>query len=398
MRIKKWGLALLLVCAGSLLSGCYVTHQGPDFDARAYRYPTGHTNGAAAITNFTTVESTNRIRPDWLKPSADFYRIGPGDHLELEIVGDSGSREQATVGPDGKIYFYVLPGIDVWGLSLTEAKDRIEKELKDRDLLRAPIISVQLRGIDSTRVWLLGRVDKPGVYPMSAPMTLLEAISLAGGTLSSSASGTTEDLADLSNSFVVRNGERLPVNIERLLHYGDMSQNIYLEPDDFVYFPSAFSRDIYVLGAVRSPKAVLRQHNTLVAAVADAGGPINNAYLSHVAIVRGSLDDPRIAIIDLAQVMRGKQPDVRLEPRDIVYVPFSPYRFLTKYLDLILRTFTRALAINNGANAAVPGTPPAGVAIGSGSGGTVLVPAGTIITPGTKLVPVQIGPGGTIVP
>jgi polysaccharide export outer membrane protein len=395
--MKKWGLALILVFTASLMSGCYISRQGEKFDARAYRYPTVHTN-AAAITNFTTVESTNRIRAEWLQPSGDFYRIGPGDHLELEILGDPGSRSPVTVGPDGKIYFYVLPGIDVWGLTLSEAKDRIERELKDRDLIKAPIVSVQLRGIDSARVWLLGRVDKPGVYPMSAPMTLLEAVSIAGGTLTSSASGTTEDLADLSNSFVVRNGERLPVNLEHLLHYGDMSQNIYLEPDDFVYFPSTASHDIYVLGAVRMPRAVLRQRNTLAAAIADAGGPIKDAYLTHVAIVRGSLDNPKIAIVDFAQLMRGKAPDVLLEPRDIVYVPFSPYRYLTKYLDLILRTFTRALAINEGANAAVPGSPPAGVAVSSGSGGTVLVPAGTVLTPGTKLVPVQIGAGGAVIP
>src|SRR3954469_24583878 len=108
--MKKWGLALILVFTASLMSGCYISRQGEKFDARAYRYSTVHTN-AAAITNFTTVESTNRIRAEWLQPSGDFYRIGPGDHLELEILGDPGSRSPVTVGPDGKIYFYVLPGI-----------------------------------------------------------------------------------------------------------------------------------------------------------------------------------------------------------------------------------------------------------------------------------------------
>ena len=110
-------------------------------------------------------------------------------------------------------------------------------------------------------------------------------------------------------------------------------------------FVTPFDRsDIYVLGAVRTPRAVSRQHDTLVGAIAEAGGPIKNAFLSQVAIVRGSLDNPKIAIVNYNDIIAGKNSNVRLEPRDIVYVPFSPYRYLTKYLDLILLTFVRAVA------------------------------------------------------
>ena len=359
------------------MSGCYITKRGPEFDARAYR-------NATVVTNLASVESTNTIRREWLQPSTNFFTLGPGDRLELEIMGDPASRAIVPVQPDGKVYYYLLPGIDVWGLTLAEARERIEQEMKA--FLTAPQVSVQLRSIDSTRVWVLGRVQNAGVYPMIAPMTLLEVLAMAGGPMSSSASGTTEDLADLSHSFVVREGERLPVNFERLLRDGDMSQNIYLQPDDMIYLPSSLARDIYVMGAVRTPRAVARQHGTLVAAIAEAGGPIKNAHLSQVAIVRGSLDNPRIAIVNYGEIIRGEAPDVLLEPRDIIYVPFSPYRFLTKYLDLILTTFVRAVAINEGARAAEPNAAPAGVNIGIVGGvGTILVPGGTVpgTTPGT---------------
>ena len=365
--MSKPGSCVLLAVAGVLLSGCIISKRGERFDARASKDVT-------ILTNLTTVESTNQIRPDWRQPPTNSFTLGPGDKLEIEVLGDPASRALATIGPDGKLYYYLLPGVDVWGLTLDEAKTKLELALKE--YLTDPRVSLQLRSIDSTRVWIMGRVANAGIYPMGAPMTLLEAISVAGGTLTSSASGTTEDLADLSNSFVVRNGERLPVNFERLLN-GDMSQNIYLQPDDFVYFPSAVSRDIYVLGAVRTPKAVPRQHDTLVGAISDAGGPIKNAYLSQVAIVRGSLDKPKIAILDYNDIIKGKASNVKLEPRDIVYVPFSPYRFVNRYLDLILLTFVRAVAINEGARAAEPNAAPAGVSIGiTGS-------PGTIVTPGT---------------
>jgi polysaccharide biosynthesis/export protein len=360
-----------------LMSGCYITKQGEKFDPRAER----NNPQAVALTNLATVESTNRIRPEWLRPDTNAFRIGPGDKLEIEIVGDNASRALTQVAPDGRLYYYLLPAIDVWGSTLDEVKAELEKELKR--YLTAPIVSIQLRSIDSTRVWVLGRVASPGIYPIPAPMTLLEAISLAGGTMTSSTSGTTEDLTDLRNSFIVRNGERLPIDFDGLLQKGDLSQNIFLEPDDFIYFPSAVSRDIYVLGAVRSPKAVARLHNNLVGAIAEAGGPAKDAYLSHVAIVRGSLENPRIAVVNYQDVIKGKSPNILLEVRDIVYVPYSPYRFLTKYLDLILTTFVRAVAINEGARAADPNAAPAGVSIGiTGLPGTVIVPGGGTTTGG----------------
>jgi len=364
--MTKLGNCVLLAAAGVLLSGCFITKRGDRFDARA-------SNNATILTNLTSVDSTNRIQSEWRQAPTNFFTLGPGDKIEIEVLGDGASRALATVGPDGKVYYYLLPGVDVWGLTLAETKAKLELALKE--FLTEPRVSIQLRAIDSTRVWILGRVANAGIYPMGAPMTLLEAVAVAGGTLTSSESGTTEDLADLSNSFIVRNGERLPVNFERLLNEGDMSQNIYLQPDDFVYFPSSVQRDIYVLGAVRTPKAVARQHDTLVGAIAEAGGPIKNAHLSQVAIVRGTLDDPKIAILDYNDILKGKASNVRLEPRDIVYVPYSPYRFLTKYLDLILLTFVRAVAINEGARAAEPGSAPAGVSIGiTGSPGTILAP------------------------
>lgn len=381
--MKYLGTLVVWTLAAALMSGCYVTKQGEKFDARANRTR----RNVVALTNFANVQSTNRISPDWLQPGTNSFRLGPGDKLEIEIVGDNNSRDVRQIGPDGKLYYYLLPGIDVWGMTLDEVKAKLEKELQQ--YLTAPIVSIQLRSIDSTRIWVLGRVEKPGIYPIPAPMTVLEAVSLAGGTSSSSTSGTTEELADLRNSFIMRNGERLPINFNRLLQQGDMTQNIYVEPDDFIYFPSAASRDIYVLGAVRQPKAVPRQHDDLIAAITEAGGPVKDAYLNHVAIVRGSLDNPRIAVVSYQDIIKGKAPNILLEPRDIVYVPYSPYRFLTKYLDLIVLTFVRAVAINEGSRAVNPNALPAGVSIG------VTGTTGTVVTPGTTTGGGQTTGGGT---
>lgn len=131
-----------------------------------------------------------------------------------------------------------------------------------------------------------------------------------------------------------------------------MSQNIYMEPDDLVYLPSAVSQEIYVLGAVGQPKAVAYTgQTTLLAAIAAAGGTLKDAYLSHVAVVRGGVSEPQITVVDYHDIVRGRAGDVALEPHDIVYVPLVPYRVLTRYVDLILTTFARTVGVNAGARA-----------------------------------------------
>jgi len=345
----------------ALLLGCAST--GPKFEPRH------------GTTNLTTLAVANQLSPDLLKPGTDLFTLGPGDQLEIEIVGNSASRAISTVGPDGKIYFNLLPGLDVWGLSLAQTKSLLERELTK--YLSSSQVVVTLRSVGSKYVWLLGRLNKPGVYPLTGPMTLLESIAVAGGTSRSTSQVTTEELADLRHSFIVRQGQFLPVDFHRLLHEGDTSQNIYLHPDDFVYVPSALAQEVYVLGAVRFPRAVAyAEQMTLVSAIASASGPMRydflsrmdpgpftkDAYLSHVAIVRGSLAEPQMAVVDYNAIVRGQALDVRLEPGDIVFVPNSPFTTLKRYLNTVLNTFVTTVAANEGLNAG-GGKPGVGVSV-----------------------------------
>ncbi len=345
-----------------LFAGCSGP-KGPQFDPRAGK--------PVPVSEMTAVETANQIDAKWLQPPDDPFTLGPGDRLEIEIIGDSKSRAITTVGPDGKIYYSLLPGMDVWGLTLSEAKALLENEMGK--FVNAVQVGLTLRSIESKRVWLLGRFQNAGIYTLAGPTTLLETISLAGGTLNNPAVNATE-VAGLDRSFVIREGNILPVNFRRLLKQGDMSQNIYLRSDDFVYLPSAGGQDVYVLGAVRAPQPIPhREGLSLVSVVAAAGGTLKEAYLSHVAIVRGSLNDPHVAIVDLKAIVTGEASDVLLEPADIVYVPLSPYRILARYVDLILSTFVRAVAVNEGARIASDTPIPVGVNIGIGSGGTIVI-------------------------
>jgi polysaccharide biosynthesis/export protein len=359
--ILQAGLALLL------LTGCQ--HPGPQFDPYALA-------GRSAV-GFQGITLTNQINPAWLRPPTAPFTLGPGDQIELEMMEDSASTNLDVVGPDGKIYFDLLPGLDVWGLTLPQTEALIEKQLSQY-VRNQPRVSVTLRGVESRKIWMLGRLQSPGVYFMTNAMTLLEAVALAGGTLDLAASrdlgtvGAIDSTADLRRSFIVRKGELLPVDMQRLIAQGDLSQNIYLEPDDFIYFPPLTARNVYVIGAVGQPRAVpYLEGMTMVSAIASASGTIREAYLSHVAVVRGSLAEPKVAIVDFKDVIRGRVPDVLLQPQDIVYVPFEPYRYLRRYVNLIMDTFVSSVAINAGVRAVSPN---------SSSAAGVFIPLGSRIT------------------
>jgi polysaccharide biosynthesis/export protein len=359
-----------------LITGCQ--HPGRKFDPR-------HGSQLASLM-MQSVPRTNRVNPDWLKPPSDLFTLGPGDRLEIELLDDPTSKTLTAVGPDGKIYFQLLPGLDVWGMTLSQAKAAIETELGKfiRDRVQ---VGLTLRSVESKRVWLLGRLNQPGVYPMNNPMTLLDAISRAGGPLSLTGTRelgqgySTEEPADLKRSFIIRKGEVLPVDFYRLIREGDLSQNIYLQPDDMIYVPSAAPKNVYVLGAVVQPRAVQYTEGlTVVGAIANAQGILRDAYHWNVAIVRGSLSEPRVALISYKEIAKGKNTDIPLEPGDIVYVPFKPYRYLSKYGDIAMQTFVGSVAINEGSRAAVhTEAAPAGVFIPLGSRITVQPPSGTTI-------------------
>ena len=207
-------------------------------------------------------------------------------------------------------------------------------------------------------------------------MKTKECLALAGGSARASLQLATEELADLRHSFVMRKGQLVPVDFYRLIRQGDMSQNIYLEPDDFVYVPSSLSQQIYILGAVRYPRAVpYSEGMTLIGAISGATGPLKVEWLSttyaglapdanmgHVAIVRGSLAQPQLSIVDANAIIKGRQADVPLEPGDIVFVPNVPYAILKRYFNTIVTTFISTVAANAGTRAG-GGTTGVGVAV-----------------------------------
>ncbi|HEY0548062.1 MAG TPA: polysaccharide biosynthesis/export family protein [Verrucomicrobiae bacterium] len=374
-------LILLLVLA----AGCRT--RGPSFDPLSPE----SLPGAEAV--FTPATVTNRIDKSLLAPSTDPYRLGPGDVIEVEVIGEAKSQVSLAVGPDGKVYYSLLPGTLVWGLSLAEARALLQKEMA-KYTRAMPELVINLRGVASKRMWLLGAVPSPGVYTLASPTTLLDALLSSGGGSKGGEGDETANLlrmasqrndrldggTDLSRSFVLRNGKRLPVDFDRLLRQGDLSQNIYLEADDFVFVRPSELPNVYLLGAVGAQIIPYSRDLTLAGAVISAGGAVKYSMPSRVAIVRGGLTEPMIAEVDYQAIVTGRAKNVRLEPGDIIYVPYSPLRRVAQLAEDILDQFVRTVAVNEGTRLIDDNSRPVGIAAPIGGGGGINTP-GNFVNP-----------------
>jgi len=306
---------------------------------------------------FTNVSIKRPLDHKLLVAPSEPYILGPGDVLEIEIAEVRGTLARTFVMPDGMVYYNLAGGVRAEGLTPADFSKKLTEALK-RDYAN-PLVNVSLVEVRSRRYWILGRVFKPGIFPLRQPTTLLEAIAESGGLFTSRFSGTTQELADLSNSVVIRNGDILPVNFDKLIRSGDTSQNIYLRNNDLIYLPSSAASTVLLLGAVAVPQAVgYRDSLTLVDCVAQGKGPAKDAYLNQVVIVRGTLAKPSAAIVNLNAILTGRATNVLLQPGDIVWIPRRPLGLLETTVKLVFMDAARSVAASAGARAVGSGQSP----------------------------------------
>jgi protein involved in polysaccharide export with SLBB domain len=136
------------------------------------------------------------------------------------------------------------------------------------------------------------------------------------------------------------------VNFEKLFLEGDLSQNVTLEPNDYIYFPGSGQSEVFVLGAVQQPGAYsYTQSVGAIAAIAARGGFNLRAWKNKVLVVRGGLNKPQTLEVDALQVLSAQKPDLRLEPRDIIYVSERPWIRAEELLDAAASAFVTSAVV-----------------------------------------------------
>ena len=282
---------------------------------------------------------------------AESLPLGPGDAVNITAVGyPEYARSAIPVGPDGRLTYLQAQDIPAAGLTIDQLRLKLTMEL--RHYYKNMIVVVTPMTFQSRKVYVLGKVVKKGAINLDRPMSVLEIVAEAGGLETGLFQQNTVELADLGRSFLVRGPNRMPIDMEALFLRGDMTQNVRVQAGDYLYFPSANSNEIYVIGEVKMQGTQgLLSHTSVHSSIAQAGGFSPKAYTRRVLVVRGSFDKPQTFVVDMEQLLAGRAKGFRLEPKDIVYVSPRPWARAEELLGFALNAFTQgAVSAWAGAN------------------------------------------------
>lgn len=158
------------------------------------------------------------------------YKIGPQDVLKIDVWREDQLTRTVPVRPDGKITLPLLNDVQAVGLTPMELADVIRDGLKK--YVNNPQVTVSVTEINSRRVYVTGEVAKAGAYALLPHMTVLQALSSAGGFT---------QFARMKNIYVLRTADgkqvKLPFNYKEAVNGRNPEQNIELQPGDVIVVP-----------------------------------------------------------------------------------------------------------------------------------------------------------------
>jgi polysaccharide export outer membrane protein len=287
------------------------------------------------------------------------YHIGADDLLQISVYEAADLGRTVRVSADGQISLPPLGTVRAAGLTSRQLEAVLE-ELLRRTYMKDPHVGVFVKEMQSHPVSVFGAVQKPGVYQIRGPRSLLEVLSMAqglandagdtvivmrhgGASTAGSTSGSDPPAAEGSNtpagnvphgpaasatlaSVSVKSSAEnsIEVNLKELLDSGDPRSNVLVYPGDVVKVARAGI--VYVIGEVNKPGGYVLKTNeniSVLQAIALAEGLTHTASGKHARIIRtDALTGVRRQIpINLGKILSGHAPDPVLQAKDILFVP-----------------------------------------------------------------------------
>ena len=158
------------------------------------------------------------------------YLIQPNDLLEIFVYKEPLLSRKVLVRPDGRISFPLIQDLPAAGMNPAELKRQIEESLKE--FMEVPNVTVIVDAIQSYRVYVTGKVARPGVITSEKPISVLQALALSGGF---------SDFANTAETVIIRNsGEDSTLfrfNYPEAIRGRNFSQNMLLRSGDVVVVP-----------------------------------------------------------------------------------------------------------------------------------------------------------------
>ncbi|NOU36489.1 MAG: hypothetical protein HOO88_06940 [Kiritimatiellaceae bacterium] len=302
------------------------------------------------LSQITATQKRSKFPPEFFIPhTTENRKLQVGDEVEISVFGQRDTiAENVPVAPDGKIYYRFLTGIQAEGRTAQEVA--LEMESKLGHLFNNPEVSIIPTKFISNRFAIFGKVETGGVYPLDTPTTVRQAIAKAQGIALGKYHDSWIPIHNYKDSWLIRDGQKIPVNFESLMIKDDFSEDIYVRPGDVIYIASALGREIYLMGEVNQQQsqpftAGLTLTQLISGLDAGAGGYKEaSADIKRVVILRDALNEPKVFKVNLDAILRGKEQNVFLEPGDIVFVPEKSFLFTRNLVKAMFSTFVNTFA------------------------------------------------------
>lgn len=235
--------------------------------------------------------------PSTFAPATDVpvpseYVIGPGDTLEVQLVGNTKGRYSLVVGRDGRINFPELGPIAVGGRRFEEVRDDLEA--RARQQMIGTQASIGIGELRSIRIFVLGDAEMPGSYTVSGLSTITNALFVSGGV---------KKIGSLRNIELKRAGKIVTtLDLYDLLLKGDTRADVRLMPGDVIFIPSV-GATVGLAGQVRRPAIYeLKDETTAADLLVLGGGLLPDADPMIATLERVNEQRQRITVdVNLAQ-------------------------------------------------------------------------------------------------
>jgi protein involved in polysaccharide export with SLBB domain len=263
-------------------------------------------------------------------PAGPEYVVGPGDGLSIDIWGGISQRLQRVVDRSGRVDLPEVGTVEVAGKSLGDVQHMVQTALRGQ--FRDVTADVSLSRLRSVRVYVVGDVERPGAYDISALSTPLNALYTAGGPTSG---GSLRVLRHYRGKELVQE-----VDVYDLLLHGVHGDMKGLQPGDTIQVPP-LGGQVTLEGMVRRP-AIYELHNekNLAEVLELAGGVMPTGTLRHVDVERVEDHASRTMLrLDIPETNNQAQAtqaleDFKIQDGDKVKItPILPYADKTVYLD-----------------------------------------------------------------
>jgi len=292
------------------------------------------TTAASATTASATTTGTSAPSQSAPDDAAGLV-VGKGDLINVAVEGAPDFSKDVRVNPRGEISLPMVGAIKVAGLTVEQAQDAVAKRLQAGGYFNNPQVTIFEKEYATQGISVLGEVQKPGIYPLFGPHSVLDAISAAGGTTAKAGNTVLLTRHDQPN-----NVETIPLDFKK----EQVGQtNVAVNPGDTVVVSKAGI--VYVVGDVRQPSGFVMEnaHLTVLQAIAMAQGANPTASLGHAKLIRKNQQGaPQEIPVPLNKIMAAKSPDLPLQAEDILFVPNSAAKSFARSLGAIVQSASSA--------------------------------------------------------